>query len=94
MPNLQDSRDKGESTKGNLMLVHCRKRELKALVEELDDLAQDTGFHILLYGITAKANNGFILLAWSEPIPERFYQKLKRDEGITDYLIYEAPPAG
>src|SRR5579883_162217 len=88
----EDNRNQGTGTNGNMMLVHCRKRELKALVEELDDLSQvGTGFHLLLYGITAKANDGFLLLAWDKPVPESFYQKLRRDEGITDYLVYEAP---
>lgn len=102
-----DNRNKGESTLGNMMLVNCHKRELNALVEELDDLAQHTtAFYILLYGVTAKANDGFILLVWNQPVSEAFYRKLRRDDGITDYLIYEgaapqltqpeasAPPVG
>src|SRR5579883_1906207 len=69
----EDNRNQGTGTNGNMMLVHCRKRELKALVEELDDLSQvGTGFHLLLYGITAKANDGFLLLAWDKPVPENF----------------------
>ena len=76
-----------------MMLVVCRKRELNAIVDEFGDW-QGEGVQVKLYGLTAKAQDGFILLEWSTPIPERFEAKLKGDEDITDVLTYDTsfPP--
>jgi len=71
-----------------IMLVSCVKRMLNAIVDEFGDWQQEGG-EVRLYGITAKADDGFILLLWSKPIPERFFDKLKDDEDIFDYLIVE-----
>lgn len=90
MPDINDSRNKGESTKGNMMLVQCHKRELYDLVDEFDDWVHDGFFRIVLYGATQKAHDGFLLIEWLTPVPETFYRKLKQDSGITDYLTYEA----
>lgn len=91
MPDIDDPRNMGESTKGNMMLVHCQKRELYDIVDEFDDWVHDGFFRIVLYGATLKAHDGFLLIEWLKSIPEMFYHKLKQDSGITDYLIYEAP---
>jgi hypothetical protein len=76
-----------------MMLVLCRKRELDTIVDEFGDW-QGEGVQVKLYGITAKAHDGFILLEWSKPIPERFSTKLEKDGDILDSLTYDAsfPP--
>jgi hypothetical protein len=76
-----------------MMLVVCRKRELDTLVDEYGDW-QPEGVQVKLYGITTKAHDGFILLEWSKPIPERFLSALGKDEDILDSLTYDAsfPP--
>jgi hypothetical protein len=72
-----------------MMLVVCRKRELNAIVDEFGDW-QGEGVQVKLYGLTAKAQDGFLLLEWSMPIPERFDAKLKEDEDIIDSLTFDA----
>jgi len=91
MPDIDDRRNKGNSASGNMMFVTCRKRELYDLVDEFDDWVHDGFLRIVLYGATQKAHDGFLLIEWLQPIPETFCHKLKQDNGITDYLIYEAP---
>lgn len=71
-----------------MMFVSCLKREVRAIADEFDDWKQE-GLEVRLYGITPKANDGFLLLNWNKPIPERFFDKLKEDEDILDYLIFE-----
>jgi hypothetical protein len=71
-----------------IMLVVCAKRELDAIVDEFGDW-QSAGVQIKLYGITEKASEGFVLLEWSQPIPEHFFNKLKNDEDILDVLTFD-----
>ncbi len=73
-----------------MMLVVCVKRELKAIVEEFEDWQGD-GIQVKLYGITEKAQDGFVLLEWNKPIPDSFSSKLKRDEDILDVLTFDTP---
>lgn len=73
---------------GMIMFVSCLKREVRAIADEFEDWKQE-GLEVRLYGMTAKAIIGFLLLAWHKPIPEQFFDKLKDDEDILDYLIYE-----
>jgi hypothetical protein len=72
-----------------LILVLCSKRALNAIVDELDDWKQE-GAQVKLYGITPKAQDGFILIEWSKPIPESFQTKLQVDDDILDYLTVDA----
>ncbi|HYU71571.1 MAG TPA: hypothetical protein VEL31_02730 [Ktedonobacteraceae bacterium] len=72
-----------------MMLIVCVKRELDSLVEEFEDW-RDDGMQAKLYGITEKAQDGFILLEWSTPIPDHFTSKLKRDEDILDVLTFDS----
>jgi hypothetical protein len=72
-----------------MMLVVCVKRELDAIVDELGDW-QVEGVQVKLYGITTKAHDGFVLLEWSQPIPEHFTSKLQHDEDITDVLTFDS----
>jgi hypothetical protein len=71
-----------------MMLVVCRKRELNAIVEEFGDW-QSAGVQVKLYGITEKASEGFVLLEWSQPIPEYFFNKLKNDVDVLDVLTFD-----
>lgn len=72
-----------------MMLVTCSKRELQTIVEEYGDW-DDEGLTVQLYGLTEKAENGFIFMEWSKPIPEQFYTTLKEDGDIIDYVVYDA----
>jgi hypothetical protein len=71
-----------------MMLVMCRKRELNAIVEEFEDW-RETGMLVKLYGITEKAQDGFLLLEWNTPIPDYFTSKLTRDEDVLDVLTFD-----
>jgi hypothetical protein len=72
-----------------MMLIVCVKRELDTIVDEFGDW-QGEGVQVKLYGITEKAHDGFLLLEWSKPIPERFAAKLKEDEDIIDSLTFDS----
>ena len=72
------------------LTILCEKRELDALVDTFGDWKEE-GAEILLYGATEKANDGFILMRWSRPIPQGFIQRqLKEDESILDYFTEDA----
>jgi hypothetical protein len=71
-----------------IMLVVCRKRELDAIVEEWSD-RQRTGVQVKLYGVTEKAQDGFLLIEWSASVPELWMNMLKRDEDVLDVLTYD-----
>lgn len=74
-----------------MMLVLCSKREVQAIADEFEDWkAEGEGLEVRLYGTTAKANDGFILLAWNKPIPQKFFDKLSKDEDIFDYVTVGA----
>jgi hypothetical protein len=67
---------------------------LESLVDELQDWKAE-GANIFLYGITDKANEGFIILEWGKPIPELFSKKLREDSDIVDFILLgkNIPPA-
>lgn len=73
----------------SVMMLTCFKQQLHALVDELGDW-EGEGVQIKHYGITSKTKDGFILLEWNCPVPERFHYKLKQDEDVIDYLVYDA----
>jgi hypothetical protein len=72
-----------------MMLVVCRKRALETIVEEWSERRQ-TGVQVRLYGLTEKAQDGFLLVEWSAPVPELLMNMLKRDEDILDVLTFDA----
>jgi hypothetical protein len=72
-----------------MMLVICAKRALNALVEECEDW-QGKDVQVRLYGITQKAQDGFLLLIWKEPVPESFLSRLTHDDTVLDVLSFEA----
>jgi hypothetical protein len=67
-------------------------REIRALVDELEDLLQAAGMKvsILKYGMTSKERQSFLVLTCDEGIPPSFESKLQRDSDIADYVIYDA----
>lgn len=71
-----------------MMLVLCKRRPLNALVDELEDWHIE-GVKVTLYGVTEKANEGFILLRWDNPITDHFVQKMRIDDDVTDYFTVE-----
>lgn len=70
-----------------MMLILCAKAQLASFVDELNDWREE-GAKISLYGITNKVSDGFIFLEWGKPVPERFYQKLHKDQDVVDYLVF------
>jgi len=74
-----------------MMLILCSNRQVRAIADEFEDWKADgEGLEVRLYGSTAKANDGFILLAWNKPIPQKFFDKLRKDGDILDYVTVEA----
>jgi hypothetical protein len=73
------------------LTVLCDRRELDDLVDTFSDWKAE-GAEILLYGATEKANDGFILMQWSKPIPQGFIQRqLQEDESVLDFFTDDAP---
>ncbi len=73
------------------LLIVCRKRALESLLDAMEDWHEDA--RILLYGTTSKAQDGFIVMHWTQPMPPAFQEKqLKADPGIIDYVVYDLPP--
>jgi len=71
-----------------LLLVLCEKRHLETIVQEFEDWKQEgRALAIVCYGITQKANDGFLLLEVQPPLPEGVYTNLVLDEGIVDYVL-------
>ncbi|HZO72574.1 MAG TPA: hypothetical protein VFB60_10265 [Ktedonobacteraceae bacterium] len=73
-----------------MMLIVCAKRQVRAIADAFEDWkTEGEGLEVRLYGVTAKAGDGFLLLAWNKPIPQKFFEKLRKDEDIFDYVTYE-----
>ena len=71
-----------------LLLVLCGKRHLETIVQEFEDWKQEgRALTIVCYGITQKANDGFLLLEVPQPLPEGVYTNLVLDEEIVDYVL-------
>jgi hypothetical protein len=71
-----------------IMIVFTLKREVHALVDEYQDW-QKEGLKVLFHSVTSKCHDAFILLEWSQPVPERFIRKLLEDNDVMDYLIFD-----
>ena len=75
-----------------LLLVLCGKRHLETIVQEFEDWKQEgQALTVVLYGITQKANDGFLLLEVAQPLPEGVYTNLVLDEEIVDYVLLNLP---
>ena len=73
------------------LVIVCQRREIVHLLDALEDWKGDG--NIILYGSTPKAQDGFIVMHWTQPIPRAFeHKQLKADPGIIDYLVYDLPP--
>jgi hypothetical protein len=79
----------------DLLIVLCDKRQIQTIVEEFEDWKQKPGIElsVLLYGITQKTNDGFLLLELKKPLPEGVYTNLVVDTDIVDYVLctFSAP---
>ena len=79
---------------GTLMIVLCASRYVKHIFDELTDWFEaEGGAEILLYGTTMKAQQGFLLVNWTAPVPDRFLKKLHTDSDMTDFVVCHTPPA-
>ncbi len=81
----------GKSTStGPMLLVFCDKRHVETIMQEFEDWNQKEGLevHVVLHGITRKANDGFVLLEIKTPLPEGVYTNLVMDDDIYDYIQY------
>ncbi len=77
---------------GTLMIILCSSRYLRHIVDEFTDWFEaEGGAEILLYGTTMKERQGFLLVNWTAPIPERFIKKLQTDSDMTDFVVCSAP---
>ena|SRR5579859_3345420 len=73
-----------------LMLIICRYRHLDAIVEEVGDWCKEDGGKILLYGLSEKARDGFLLTCWTGPLPTLLREKfVTHDRDIFDVITYE-----
>ena len=75
-------------TSPKMMLVTCFKRYVESFAKEFGDWAPE-GVEVKLFGYTSKISEGFVLLHWNEPIPPRFFKKLREDSDVIDYLTYD-----
>jgi hypothetical protein len=77
----------------SLIVLTCPKRLLESLVDEITDyLAVDQQASVVLYGLTRKEKNGFILLGWhTNHLPGEFLRKLQTDEDVYDFAVFDPP---
>jgi len=68
----------------HLLFLTCRPRTVLALADEVTDHleAQSLVARVLLYGISLKGQEGFIVLEFSAPMPTHLLDHLKADEDI------------
>ena len=70
-----------------LLLVLCGKRQVETFVQEFEDWKQEgRELTVLLYGVTQKTKDGFLLLELPQPLPQRVYTNLIEDVDVIDYL--------
>lgn len=71
------------------LFVTCTPGAVRALVDELTDWLEAEGVKtsVLNYGVTPKAQLGFLVFACDASISVAFEQKLQRDSDIVDYVI-------
>lgn len=72
-----------------LLILNCPPRVAKDLTYELMDKLEEAhvSAQTLLYGITTKAHDGFVILQCSQSFPGDFIQRIHKDEEITDYIL-------
>ncbi len=73
-----------------MLLVFCDKRHVPTITEEFEAWNNQEGLEVkvVLHGITQKAHDGFVLLAFNKPLPEGVYTNLVVDDDILDYIQY------
>jgi hypothetical protein len=67
---------------------------LQELADEIESQFASHGIPtpIILYGVSAKRREGFLLFESAKGIPPAFLEWLKGQEDTLDYVIYEVPP--
>ncbi len=72
------------------VFVFCTRRHLKQIVEEFhDQYVAEKKAVMVLYGQSGKGKQGFLILAWTTPIPSAFMLKLATDPDFLDYVRYD-----
>ena len=71
----------------------CNSRHVQEMVEELTRWL--TYYHspatILVYGITPKEHQGFMVMAWEEKVSPAFKEHITQDWEIVDFVVYDVP---
>lgn len=75
------------------MFLTCNPRWVRSLADEITDvlIEQHAEATILLYGITTKQKEGFLVIEWEETVPNAFRERMAHDQDITDFVIYDVP---
>lgn len=76
------------------MLILCEQQAVRKLVEALEKklLHLDITAEVVLFGVSQKRREGFIVLELSTFLSSDFLRWLKEDEYITHYLLYPGQP--
>ena len=71
----------------DIMLILCQASELDPLLEKVEDWKSE-GAQTFLYGITAKAQHGFLFLEWGNPAPPNVHHQLINNDAVLDYFTF------
>jgi hypothetical protein len=69
---------------------------VQAFADEFEDWKQQQPARqvaILLYGVTEKADAGFVLLEVKQPLPEEVYMQFIMDDDVHDYVLCHLVPS-
>src|SRR5712692_3781954 len=77
-----------------LMICPSGLRTVWAFADEIEDhfAAQGIPATILLYGVSMKRHDGFLLAQSARGIPPEFIRWLRDDEDILDFVVYDVLP--
>lgn len=73
----------------SLLFLTCSPRLAGSLIDELMDVlaAAQVPAHVLKYGVTTKAHDGFMIIVSPQEFPPTFVERLRQDAEITDYVL-------
>lgn len=72
----------------DLLIINCPPRIVENLTDELmDDLKEAHVTAEILYGISSKAHDGFVILFSAQRFPSNFIESINQDEEISDYIL-------
>ena len=72
----------------DLLILNCPPRVAQPLTEELMDMLEEA--HVpagVLYGVSNKAHDGFVILFSAQRFPSNFIESINQDEEISDYIL-------